>query len=255
MREIIVEELRRFEREMGITILYAVEAGSRAWGYSKPDSDYDVRFMYVKPLEKYLSLNPNGDVLEQSTLKQLDFVGWDIQKALKLFHGSNPSLMEWLTPENVYLEEKIIHPLRKLLPKYYSRVKCLHHYYHMAKRNYTAYIQSNGNDIKSMVMTIRPLLACEWIMGSEDFPPNQILTSANEIIRDEEIQYELHQLIKVMQNGKREDTDVRFLGLHHYIEMRLTYIEKYISTLPDYERRDWSELNAYFLRVLKDVWG
>lgn len=46
-RDLIIKELRRIEREYDVKILLAVESGSRAWGFASPDSDFDVRFIYV----------------------------------------------------------------------------------------------------------------------------------------------------------------------------------------------------------------
>mgnify|MGYP000763721098 CR=1 FL=1 len=54
MREKIQEQLRRIEEAENIKILLAVESGSRAWGFASPDSDYDVRFIYIRRLEDYL---------------------------------------------------------------------------------------------------------------------------------------------------------------------------------------------------------
>ena len=51
MREKIQDQLRRIEDEDHIKILLAVESGSRAWGFASPDSDYDVRFVYVRRTE------------------------------------------------------------------------------------------------------------------------------------------------------------------------------------------------------------
>ena len=57
MREKIQEQLRRIEEAENIKILLSVESGSRAWGFASPDSDYDVRFIYIRRLEDYLRLD------------------------------------------------------------------------------------------------------------------------------------------------------------------------------------------------------
>ena len=49
MHALIREKLRQIERAEGVTILHAVESGSRAWGFASPDSDWDVRFVYARP--------------------------------------------------------------------------------------------------------------------------------------------------------------------------------------------------------------
>ena len=48
MKEKIQEQLRRIEEAENIKILLAVESGSRAWRFASPDSDYDVRFIYIR---------------------------------------------------------------------------------------------------------------------------------------------------------------------------------------------------------------
>ena len=67
MRERIIGLLKSIEAEHGVKVLYACESGSRAWGFASPDSDYDVRFVYVRPLEDYLSLASKRDVIEKSS--------------------------------------------------------------------------------------------------------------------------------------------------------------------------------------------
>ena len=55
--------LAAVEREDGVRILLAVESGSRAWGFPSRDSDYDVRFVFVRPLGDYLRVAPPRDVV------------------------------------------------------------------------------------------------------------------------------------------------------------------------------------------------
>ena len=95
MREVIIEKLKQIEQQENITILHAVESGSRAWGFESQDSDFDVRFIYVRPRDYYLKLEQTRDVLEFPINDLLDVNGWDLQKALRLLHRSNPSVFEW----------------------------------------------------------------------------------------------------------------------------------------------------------------
>lgn len=50
IRHTIEHRLSDIETQHGVRILYACESGSRGWGFASPDSDYDVRFLYVHPL-------------------------------------------------------------------------------------------------------------------------------------------------------------------------------------------------------------
>jgi len=93
----ILADLGRIEREEGVRILFAVESGSRAWGFPSPDSDYDARFVYARPADWYLSLAPGRDVVELPIDGDYDTNGWDIRKALNLLLKPNPVLLEWLS--------------------------------------------------------------------------------------------------------------------------------------------------------------
>lgn len=98
----INEELDKIERKEGVRILHAVESGSRAWGFASPDSDYDVRFVYVRPKEDYLRLDEPKDVIEWQLDEVLDINGWDLKKALRQFAKGNVTLFEWSESPIVY---------------------------------------------------------------------------------------------------------------------------------------------------------
>lgn len=97
MKELIQEKLREIEQREECRILLAVESGSRAWGFASPDSDYDVRFIYMRPKKAYLRLDRTRDVIEVPINDELDINGWDIDKTLRLLHKSNPTVFEWLS--------------------------------------------------------------------------------------------------------------------------------------------------------------
>lgn len=132
MRDRILESLSAIERDHGCTILLAVESGSRAWGFASQDSDYDVRFIYARPRDWYLSIAEHRrDVIELPIVDELDVNGWDLRKALRLFRKSNPPLLEWLTSPIVYRETPTAQRMRELIPQYYSPRASFYHYLHM----------------------------------------------------------------------------------------------------------------------------
>ena len=110
----IKEKLVEIEQVENVQIILAAESGSRAWGFASPDSDYDVRFIYIRKPEDYIRLNPVRDVIEWQLDDVYDVSGWDLQKALRLLHESNPALHEWCTSPIVYREDERADALREL---------------------------------------------------------------------------------------------------------------------------------------------
>lgn len=84
MEEIIKAKLKEIEEKENVKIILAVESGSRAWGFASKDSDYDVRFVYVRRLEDYLKLENTRDVIEWQLDDTLDINGWDVKKHYNL---------------------------------------------------------------------------------------------------------------------------------------------------------------------------
>ena len=171
MREKIQEQLRRIEESENIKILLAVESGSRAWGFASPDSDYDVRFVYIRRPEDYLRLDVVRDVIELPIDDVLDINGWDLQKTLRLLHKSNPTLFEWFSSPIVYQKTEFADKFRELMMHYFSSKKTLYHYISMAEGNYREYLQGEIVRVKKYFYVLRPVLACQWILDRGTPPP------------------------------------------------------------------------------------
>lgn len=163
MREKIQTQLHRIEEEEHIKILLAVEAGSRAWGFASPDSDYDVRFIYIRRTEDYLRLNAVRDVIELPIDAVLDINGWDLQKTLRLLYKSNPTLFEWFPSPIVYQETEFADKFRDLMIHYFSSKKTLYHYISMAEGNYREYLKGDPVRAKKYFYVLRSLTNREII--------------------------------------------------------------------------------------------
>ena len=164
MRATVLANLAEVERRHEVTVLFACESGSRGWGFASPDSDYDVRFIYVHRLPWYLTVAPGRDVIEQPLSGELDVSGWELRKALGLLRASNPTLLEWLRSPVVYRQEQPwAERLHLLAEQGFSPVRGYHHYVAMARKNLRAHLQGDVVRYKKYFYVLRPLLAARWI--------------------------------------------------------------------------------------------
>ena len=173
MYEIITEKLAEIEKKEQVSIIHAVESGSRAWGFASPDSDYDVRFIYVRPTDYYLRLDKVSNVIEWQLDKTLDINGWDLQKTLRLLHNSNPTLFEWNNSPIIYITTGEWASVREVINEYFLAKAGLHHYLSTATSNYREYLKTDMVKLKKYFYVIRPLLACKWILNKKCPPPMQ----------------------------------------------------------------------------------
>jgi predicted nucleotidyltransferase len=172
MRAQIIDALRDIESRHEVTVLFACESGSRGWGFASPDSDYDVRFIYVNRLPWYLTVTPRRDVIELPISGELDVNGWDLRKALGLMRESNPTLLEWLRSPIVYRDDAVAMPrFRALSEAVFSNARGWHHYASMAKKNFREHLQADEVRYKKYLYVLRPLLAARWIRTQPGVPP------------------------------------------------------------------------------------
>ncbi len=174
MQKEIIRRLEVAENEHAVRILYACESGSRAWGFASPDSDYDVRFIYLRPQDWYLSFDVERqrDVIEYPIVDEIDCCGWDIRKALYLFARTNGALLEWLKSPIKYIEiGNFTRELRALAPKALNSTALCYHYSHMARNNAREYLLKDQVRLKKYFYILRPLLAIRYIEQNKALPP------------------------------------------------------------------------------------
>lgn len=174
IREEILKRLHRAEVEHDVRVLYACESGSRAWNFASPDSDYDVRFLYVRDPDWYLSfdIERRRDVIEYPIVDEIDCNGWDIRKALYLFTRTNGALLEWLRSPIKYIERgPLAQRLRELAPRAFDAKALCYHYSHMARGNAREYLFSDQVRLKKYFYVLRPLLAIRHIEAGRGIPP------------------------------------------------------------------------------------
>ncbi|MGI4872991.1 MAG: nucleotidyltransferase domain-containing protein [Janthinobacterium lividum] len=172
MQPRIQAALLALEAEHGIRVLYACEAGSRAWGFPSPDSDYDVRFIYCHPPAWYLRLDEGPDTLNFPVDDELDLAGWELRKALRLLRGSNAALFEWLQSPIVYHEAAGFRAqLAPLLPVAFNLKAGQHHYLGQLRRGVEEDLLPTEVRLKRLFYALRSALAARWIREKHALPP------------------------------------------------------------------------------------
>jgi predicted nucleotidyltransferase len=225
MRERILGCLAEIERRHDVTVLYACESGSRGWGFASPDSDYDVRFIYVNRLAWYLSVAPGRDVIEQPISDELDVSGWELRKTLRLLRQSNPILLEWLRSPIVYRQAPEAARLRTLAEAGFSALRGHHHYTSMASRNLREHLRGDVVRYKKYLYVLRPLLAARWIRDGRGVPPMRFAELAEATLDDRALIGEINRLLEVKMRAGEAATSPRWEGIHGFIEDELAAAE------------------------------
>ena len=169
----IQSRLTAIESQNNVRFLFAIESGSRAWGFPSPDSDYDVRFVYAHAEDWYLSLTQGRDVIETPVDATWDINGWDIRKAINLLLKPNPVLLEWLTsPIRYRLDERACSALIEFAHAHIKPIDCIPHYYHLAKKQWDRDLQGYDEvNLKKYFYTLRPVFEIRWIRKNPDLLP------------------------------------------------------------------------------------
>ena len=249
MEKLIELKLKEIEEKENVRILHCVESGSRAWGFASPDSDYDVRFIYVRPKEFYLRLDKTRDVIDWQLDDTLDINGWDISKALKLLYKSNPTLFEWNSSPIVYKTTDEWKKVSSIINRYFVAKSGLYHYLSTAKNNYREYLKGKTVRLKKYFYVLRPLLACKWILA-EGTPPPMFFRTLTDKYLEENLKPDVERLLDLKINKPEISECKRFDRVNEYIDRNIEAVEESIKPLPSTHLNGWSELNDLFLSIL-----
>lgn len=250
----IMRRLERAEQEENVRIVLAVESGSRAWGFASPNSDFDVRFIYVRPADWYLAvdLEERRDVIEYGITDEIDLNGWDLRKALRLFWKSNPAFVEWIQSPILYIESGgFAAGARALLSDVYSPENGLYHYRSMAKKNYRGYLQAESVPLKKYFYVLRPLLAVRWIERYHSAPPIEFHRLLPLIEEHTELLGDIHHLLAKKREAPELGLAAPVASINQFIERELERLE---SLTPPQHRGGMplAQLNTLFHAVLEE---
>jgi len=249
MTETILQKLLEVEQSESIKILYACESGSRAWGFASPDSDFDVRFIYARPVDYYLSITDMPDFIDLPINDVLDIRGWDIRKALKLFLKSNISLFEWIQSPIVYREASdFANEIRNIMQEYLSPRASANHYSSLVFNTLRDDLQESEVKLKRYFYALRSTLACLWIVDRKTVPPMEF-SKLRSLISDTHFQDTVDNLLVQKQTADEKTLIQPVPLLQTWLQDTLAYCQQQIPLLPS-DRKQPDELNQLFRKYI-----
>jgi uncharacterized protein len=224
MNEIIISKLKEIEKEFDVKILYACESGSRAWGFASPDSDYDVRFIYVHNRAHYLSIDDQRDVVELPINDLLDINGWELRKALRLFRKSNAPLYEWFQSPIIYqADSSFLSEMKELMKSYFSPRSMMHHYLSMTNGVVGNDLSATDVKLKKYFYALRPVLASRWIADRQEVPPMEF--SKLRVFLDIELNPIVDELLLTKSKVDEKFTIKPIVKIHDWLSKQIEYCD------------------------------
>ena len=248
----IQDKLHQLAQQEPLTFLLAVESGSRAWGFASSDSDYDVRTIYLRPLEHYLCIDEQRDTFEFIESHWLDIGGWDIRKALRLLRKSNAVLLEWLRSPIIYRQDDpFVRELNALLPQYAQAAPLLHHYRSIAGNVLQSLILDAPVRLKKWFYVLRSLLAARWTVQCGGVPPMALAE-----LMDSWATPCIAEIRELVACKAEQDEDYSHPLSPALCQLTITLAAEVAAlTAPPTERVDDTLLNALFQATLQRVYG
>ncbi|MEG0182222.1 MAG: nucleotidyltransferase domain-containing protein [Stenotrophomonas sp.] len=228
-RAAILATLADIERKHEVRVLLACESGSRGWGFSSPDSDYDARFIYVHRQPWYLSVNEcagpgqaQRDVIELPIDDELDVSGWDLRKALRLVSKSNPTLIEWLRSPIIYQQDAAaVALLWQAAERFYSPLGSWWHCMSMARTTYSRHLGRDAISTKKYLYVLRALLACQWIENEPSPPPMAFENLLDRLLPEGTVREAVDALLVVKRASAEVTAAPRIAAISDYIDQEM----------------------------------
>lgn len=248
MMLLVPQKLKEMGKEYGIRVLYAVESGSRAWGTHTESSDYDVRFIYIRPKEDYLRLDPVRDVLEFPIEDGWDMAGWDLMKMLRLLYSANSQIYEWFASPVVYMDDGFSRRIRPLLEAYFSVQTSVRHYLHQSEGKWKQQKRAELTKVKHYLYGFQHLASARWILEHRAPAP----VSYQEVIKwlPEDARRRAQEVLELKSRQPLIPHDA---WMDAWLAEERERIGQQVGQLPKAPERSWDMLNKFFLAELERV--
>ncbi len=229
----ICNALHDLEQKHDCRILFAAESGSRAWGFASPDSDYDIRAVYVKPRDWYLSIEDNPkDTIEAMLPNDLDISAWELRKTLRQFAKGNLSMFEWFGSPIIYESDaRFMAEMVSLIPAFFNPVKAVHHYLAIHDEAISDMDEQGRIGIKKLFYALRGFFAAVWSADRKSMPPTEL----DRMLLSESLPQGIPELVETLKSQKKNAVEKQRINmparLSEYFQTQRDSLEVRVKSL------------------------
>lgn len=245
IKEHILSSLNSIEKSRNIKILYACLCGSRASGIENINTDYDIKFVYVRKPYDYLTVEQSpadsicaaSSAYHEHTSIVIDMIGYDLRRFLRLLLESKSEVFEMIKSPCIILKDDIINDIISISDLYFSPVNLAHHY-HQKANTYFSILNKIKSDVthpgtyaykrKIRLKTILAILKTAYIEKYEEIPPvilSDLInimtdifpegTNIDNYIVNWDKAFDFIDIKKHKLNNAKINAYVQYYGMHH----------------------------------------
>lgn len=213
-------------------LLFATVSGAHLYGFSSPDSDFDLRGAHILPIAKLIGFEVQDETIEVSKIDktiELDMVSHDIKKFFSLMLKPNGYVLEQLySPLIVHTSSE--HDELKELGKGCITVHHSHHYLGFSANQWKLFENLETKKVKPLLYVFRVLLTGIHLMRT-----GQIEANLGILNQQFKLSY-IEELINYKANSREKATlpnnDIKFYGGEYQRLRKILEEETAISKLP-----------------------
>ncbi|MEO6052795.1 MAG: nucleotidyltransferase domain-containing protein [Chthoniobacterales bacterium] len=198
-------ELSLIEREYGVRILYAGEAGVRAWGFASSESKHDVRFIYLPAPKEAATVADAHGFIDKPVAPGLTLRGFDLRRTLDLLFSSHAPLLDWLRSGSVYAEDaRFTTQLRGLAGRFFDAERSFIQYLNLANRIQREHLKNGTPPPGKYLEAVRAILAARYIARLRIPPPVELTALVDATVDDVMLRFAIGDLILRARTGDNQ---------------------------------------------------
>ena len=256
IKEMIMQKLMETEIRYNVKIPFAIESGSRGWGFASPDSDYDCRFIYVHRKDWYLSVLKKKDIIEYAAGPVFDVNGWDLKKVLQHIIKSNAVMFEWLSSNGIYIkDEYITHLLQGTAENFFNPIAVSYHYLSLAKNQLAQLITEDEAKLKHYFYILRPLANLNYIHQYSKMPYMEYDRTLAETEVAREIFAAINELQAIKAVAEESYKIKQNEQLLNYFRQEIELFTERLKRMKFAKNRNYEQVDTVFREIIEKVDG